>query len=187
MMTTTTMTPQYNTILFNELFESAEDFVAAYNEIGLGGLTKTENVTKLFYLLYGKYGNNPLANKDLAQAQYKLFSIVFMYGPTWEKRLEIQSNLRNLNEDELRVGSKAVHNHAYNPSTSPSTQTLEELLHINDQNTTNYKKSKMDAYMQLWMLLDTDVTSDFLNKFKILFKQFVRPENPLIYVTEEDN
>ena len=74
-----------------------------------------------------------------------------------------------------------------NPSTAPATQTLDELPYINGQNTTNYKKSKMDAYGQLWELLNTDVTGQFLTKFKDCFKKFVRPEMPLVYITEEED
>ena len=65
-------------------------------------------------------------------------------------------------------------------------KTLNELTYINEQNTTNYKKSYMDAYSQLWELLDTDVTQEFINRFQKLFKQFVRPEKTWIYVTEVD-
>lgn len=177
--------PIYNTMTFQELFPSANDFLSSYKTVGLGGIEDV-NVNKLYYLLYGYYGNNPLANMDINQSTYKLFSIVFMYGPTWEKRLEIQNNLRNLTEQDLRLGSKAIYNQAYNPSTEPSTSTLEELETINAQNTTNYKKSKMDAYMQLWDLLDTDVSSEFLSKFKVLFKQIVIPERPIIYESEAE-
>ena len=47
----------------------------------------------------------------------------------------------------------------------------------------------MDAYAQLWELLSTDVTAEFLSKFQKCFKQFVRPEKTWIYVTdlEEDD
>jgi hypothetical protein len=34
----------------------------------------------------------------------------------------------------------------------------------------------MDAYAQLMDLLETDVTGEFLTKFKGCFKQFVLPE-----------
>lgn len=141
--------PQYDTKLFTDIYESAEDFVSDYTEIGLGGIDTSALVTKLFYLLYGKYGNTPIANLDENQFKYKLFSVIFMYGPAWEKRLDIQSKVKNLTSDELLQGAKAVHNHAYNPSTEPSTSSLEELTYINDQNTSQYKKSKMDAYGQL--------------------------------------
>ena len=144
------------------------------------------NATTLFYLLYAKYGNNPIANRDVNQFKYKVFSIIFQYGPTWSKRIEIQEKLRALSEDDLIKGSKAIYNSAQNPSTKPSTSSLEELEYINAQNTTNYKKSKMDAYTQLWDLLATDVTSEFLNKFKNLFKMFVLNERPLVYVTETE-
>ena len=182
--------PQYDTKLFTDIYEKADDFVADYNEINLGGLT-TANVTKLYYLLYGKFGNSPIANLDENQFKYKLFSTVFMYGPAWESRLDIQGRVRNLlsnplNEDDLLQGAKAIHNHALNPETNPSTATLEELTYINEQNTTNYKKSKMDAYGQLWSLISTDVTAEFLAKFNDCFKKFVMPANPLIYVTDEE-
>ena len=36
-----------------------------------------------------------------------------------------------------------------NPGTEPSTGSLEELTSISAQNTTGYKKSKLDAYMSV--------------------------------------
>ncbi len=111
---------------------------------------------------------------------------MFQYGPSWEKKLEIQEKLRALSDEEIAKGSKAIYNTALNPSSEPTTQSLEELQYINSQNTTNYKKSKMDAFTQLWGLIDTDVTGDFINRFKVCFKQFVRPEKPLLYVTDND-
>jgi len=186
-MSSVEMMPQYSTKLFTEIYDNANDFYADYTSNGITPTISEANAKLLFYLLYGRYGNNPIANWDETQFKYKLFSIVFMYGPTWEKRLDIQSKLRNLSEDELMKGSKAIHNHAFNPSTAPTTQTLTELEYIDNQNTTNYKRSKLDAYTMLLELLETDVTEEFLGKFKVCFKQFVAPEKPLIFVTENDD
>ena len=178
------MFPQYDTKLFTQIWEDVTSFLEDYNDSGIPKTISTTNATTLYYLLYAKYGNDPIANRDINQFKYKVLSIIFEYGPTWEKRLDIQQKLRNLTDDELIRGAKAIYNSALNPSTAPSTATLEELDYINAQNTTNYKKSKMEAYAQLWELLNTDVTSAFVGKFKVCFKQFVRPEKPLIYVTE---
>lgn len=101
--------------------------------------------------------------------------------------MSIQQSLRNLSDADILIGAKAIYNSAYNPSTTPSTSALTELTYINQQNTTNYKKSKLEAYAQLWELLNTDVTSAFVGKFKVCFKQFVRPERPLLYVTIEED
>ena len=68
-------------------------------------------------------------------------SIIATYGTTWERKKAIQISLRNLTEEQLLQGAKQIYNHAYNPSTEPTTQELEELTHINDQNVTNNKKS----------------------------------------------
>lgn len=184
--------PSYDTKLFSEIYTEASKFVADYKASGLYDATpghlnnslSDEKATTLFYLLYAKYANNPIANLDENQFKYKMWSIIFKYGPAWEKKLDIQNKIRELTEDEIRVGSKAIYNHAYNPSTEPSTASLEELTAINEQNTTNYKKSKVDAYMALWQIVVSDVTEAFIKKFDHLFKQFVTPERTWIYVQE---
>ena len=106
-----------------------------------------------------------------------------MYGPSWEKRLDIQKALRTLSTDEILTGAKAIHNHSYNPSTEPSTDTIDELPTINEQNTTKYKKNILEAYSELYQLIETDVTEDFLDEFKKLFIQVLAPDMPLLYAT----
>lgn len=178
--------PRFDTKLFTDIWEDSASFLSDYADVGIPTTISTTNATTLYYLLYARFANNPIANMDEEQFKYKVFAIIYQYGPTWEKRLAIQQSLRGLSEDDLRAGAKAIYNHAYNPSEAPSTSTLTELDYINDQNTTNYKKSKMEAYAQLWDLLAIDVTGEFLNKFQKLFKQFVQPERTWIYVTELD-
>lgn len=179
--------PQYSTVLFTDVWESVNDFCYDYQHVGIPTtIDVATSAATLYYLLYARYGNTPIANFDTEQFKYKIFSIIFQYGPTWEKRLSIQKKLRDLTDDDIRLGSKAIYNHAFNPGTTPGTSSPEELTYINDQNTTNYKKSKMDAYMQLWSLLKTDITEDFLKKFQKCFKQFVAPERPLVYISEDE-
>lgn len=187
------MIPQYSTLLFTDIWDNVEDFKSDFADSPFDGSIKDgsvtgqpDNVSLVFYLLYARYGNNPIANLDVEQWKFKIFSTIFQYGPSWEKRLDIQKKLRELSDADLLAGSKAIHNTALNPSTTPSTGSLDELTYINSQNTTNYKKSKMEAYAQLWELINTDVTEDFLNKFKKCFKIFVSSEQPLLFVTEND-
>ncbi len=178
--------PEYSTVLFTDVWDDVEEFTSDLSESPFADSISADSVSLVFYLLYARYGNNPIANRDVNQFKFKIFSVIFQYGPTWEKRLEIQKALRELDITELMKGSKAIYNTALNPSTAPSTGSLEELNYINSQNTTNYKKSKMDAYTQLLDLLETDVTEDFIVKFRKCFKVFVAPEKPLLFVTEEE-
>lgn len=182
--------PQYSTVIFTDIWDNAADFLADFNDNGIIDAQNppitTTSAQTLFYLLYARYGNNPIANLDIEQWKYKIFSIIFQYGPSWEKRLSIQSALRGLTEADLLSGSRAIYNTALNPSTAPSTASNEELTYINSQNTTNYKKSKMEAYAQLWDLLETDVTEEFLLKFKKCFKIFVSAEQPMLFVSDEE-
>lgn len=270
----------------------------------------------MYYLLYARYGNTPIANYDQTQWKYKMFSIIFQYGPTWEKRLGIQTtlrglqvsdlvdngsfhelfshsasetssktgsdnNTRTLNTTETNTGTASVantgtdttastgtqsvshtgtvgttgetediKNHAYNPSTSPAQNAYSPLSYINEQHatkndanstvtnnltdattndlqnqtthnttstttndlsradtgtitdarsvsdtaeanntsqnetTTVMTAGKLKAYEKLLELLETDVTGEFINKFKVCFKQFVMPERRMIYVTD---
>lgn len=177
--------PHDTTKIFTEIFESQETFLEEWKSCGLykSSLLKETSVKWLYCMLYAKYGNSAIANWDINQFKYKVYSIMFQYGPTWEKRLDIQERLRSLKEEELLKGSKAIYNQALNPSTEPTTSTLEEITTINAQNTTNFKKSVMEGYELLLGLLETDVSEEFLRRFKPLFATFVYTR-PDIYVSE---
>ena len=161
-----------------------KDYVL-YQGVGLDPKFQENNTIQvIYYLLASRYSNDRIAASDENRFSMNLFSIIYNWGPTWEKRLSIQNSLRTLTDTELQQGTKAIHNHAMNPGTTPSTDSLEELPGIDDQNTSHWKKSKLDAYANLMGLLEKDVTEEFLSKFKNLFLKFVEREIPLWYITE---
>ena len=149
-------------------YDVLNDFCYDYQHVGIPTTISVNNAMTLYYLLYAKYGNSPIANFDETQFKYKLFSVIFMYGPTWEKKLEIQATLRGLTEAQIKTGmaraisntgtvgntgsntynnltsadsGSDVHNHAYNPATEPSTQDTEELNYINEQHVDKFGKT----------------------------------------------
>lgn len=223
-----TMIPNSATKTFVQIFDTYNKFETAYKASALKNAITDNNLEILYYLLYAKYGNNPITNFDENQWKYKVFGVIFQYGPTWEKKLAIQATLRGLNETQIKTGmaraisntgtvgntgsntynnltsadsGSDVHNHAYNPSTAPSTQSTTELDYINEQHVDKYGKTNtmsgsvsntntqtnnlatsdaitkgiLDGYAELWDILVSDVTEDFLAKFKPLFKKFVSP------------
>ena len=312
------MIPQYDTKLMTEVWSDASGFLTDYQNVGIPTTISNQNATTLYYLLYARYGNTPIANYDENQWKYKMFSIIFQYGPTWEKRLDIQTtlrglqiadlidngsyralssqsgsetssktgsdnNTRTLNTTEKNTGTSSlantgtdttastgtqsvartgtvgttgetedIKNHAFNPSTAPAQNAYSPLNYINEQNatknnanstvtnnltdtttndlenqtthnttstttndlsrsdtgtikddrtitdstsaenssqnetTTVMTAGKLKAYEKLLELLETDVTGEFINKFKVCFKQFVMPERHMIYVTEDE-
>ena len=222
------MKPMYDTNLFCEIWDSSDSFLADYNNTGAEFTNQVpttisqENALMTYLLLFSRYGNNPIANYDVTQFKNKIFTIIWQYGPAWEKRLKMQEDIRGLTLQDITTGTKTdwtsdatqsqtnsgsdttINNHAYNPSTAPSTQSTNELDYIDQQNVAKgsdtrtisgsdskttgqvVTRSKMDAYAQLWELVATDVTNDYIAKFKRCFKQFVAPERNMIYVTEED-
>lgn len=172
---------------FTDVYESVEDFLADYKDCGIPTTISDNSAQTLFYLLYGSYGNDVVASSDINRFKYKLFSIIFQYAPNWEKQLEIQNKLRGLTEDDIRLGSRQIYNTAQNPSTEPSTDTTDELQYINNQNVTKNQRGVLEGYATLLSLLRTDVTQEFLNRFRKLFLTIVQPEEPLLYITEVDN
>lgn len=180
----------FRTRTFAEIYEGKVDnFVKSCTDSGIPLKIKTENLITLFYLLYARYGNSHIASSDENAFKYKLQSIIFMYGPTWEKRVEIQDALRQLTEEDLLKGSQAIYNTANAPGTELAGLVDNEgkVDYISGQNTTAYRKSKMEGYASLASLLETDVTKEFIDKFANLFLKLIKPYDPLWYVTEGEN
>ena len=182
----------YTTLTFCQVWENYAKFKADYDSLIVGfpqvsSPLKEDSIKTLFYLLYAQYGNNPILNTDVGQFKMKIMSIAFSYGPTWERKQEIQETVRKLAESDLLTGAKQIYNHALNPSSEPSTSALEELEYINDQNTANYKKSKMEAYSILWSLLHAEATKEFIDKFRKCFSVFIDKMPAPFYIDSEDD
>lgn len=179
------MIPQYNTELFCNIWENETLFLDDVTKNPLN-IMNEEDIIRIYYLLYAKYGNTPIASSDVHQFKFQIFSTIFEFGPTWSKKLEIQKKLRNLSEEELMTGSKAIYNRALNPETAPSTSSNEELTYISDQNTTKYRKPKMIAYAELLENLESgSFTEQFVKRFAFAFKTFVNPDITKIYYSED--
>lgn len=179
-------TRTFSNIFYREGYNSATVFLDMFENSGIPKKLTDQNLTTLFYLLYARYGNSHIASADENTFKYKLQSIIFMYGPTWEKRLEIQDKLRNLSDSDLLKGSEAIYNTANAPGTSLAGLTDSEgkLDYLSGQNTTAYRKSKIEGYATLAALLETDVTKEFIDRFQNLFIKILEPYEPLWYVTE---
>lgn len=137
----------------------------------------------IYYLLIARYSNSVIAASDENRFKYQLFSMIFQYGPTWAKELDIQKKVRALTEDEMREGTRNTVNNAANPSTMPSTIDTEELPYVNQQNVSKAKRSKVDGYALVLALLKDDVTETFIKRFEKLFRTIVEPEQALWYIT----
>lgn len=179
----------YLTLTFAEVWKDYDAFETDYNSLIVGFGTSPITSTSLkatYYFLVANFGNNPISNSDVGQFKMKIVSRIFSFGPLWEKKQGIQKNLRDLAEADLLQGAKQIYNHAFNPSTAPTTGTLEELDYINDQNTANHKKPKMEAYSILWNLLHADHTREYLDRFKNCFAVFVDKMRVPFYISDDE-
>ena len=170
----------YSTQTFSEVWDTLNKFVTDLTASPFADAIKVDTMNKLYYLLYQRYGNSPIANRDVNQWKYRIFAIIFEYGSTWEKKLEMQANLRKMTDEDIQVASKSISNHANNPSSEPFTASEESLTYIDDQNVHTSKRGKIDAYAVLWGMLG-DVTEPFIQKFSSCFKKFVDNEYPILY------
>lgn len=181
---------QGRTRYFTQIFPTVEEFSDFYLTCGIQPLFKEEStVTTLYYLICSYYANSRIASSDENRFKYNMMSIIFQYGPTWEKNLEIQAFLRDIdiNAEEWLNSSKMVVNSSYNPATDPAADSFQTLDTINQQNMNLHRKGKLEGLAILQGLLETNVTGEFLDKFKKLFRTITYTSRPLLYATYLDN
>lgn len=177
---------EYNTELFREIWPDFASFFTDYSNSHLKSPELNGSEGIIYDLLFANFANDSIASMDIGQFKAKVFERIFNYGPTWRKRLSIQEKIRNMSEDEIRIGGRDISNFAINPNTAPSASSLDELPEISQQTSRNRKRGRLDAYANLMSLLDEDVTSDFIQRFRPLFRKVVSPLATRIYPNEEE-
>lgn len=165
---------------FDELITSANDLETIIPESYKTYLTNID-LTLIYNLLSARYGVSVIAGNDENKFKQQLALIIFQYAPSWYKQLDVQNKLVGLTEDDLIKGTVAINNHAYNPSTTvddsypgPNPE-YGEITSVNEQTSTKYRKSKIDAYSSLLDVLSNDVTEQFIRRFKHLFVTLLVP------------
>lgn len=147
------------------------------------------SITKLYYLLYAAYGNSHIASSDPNQFKYKVYSIIFSEGMKWQKSLEVQKKFEKLNDNEIRMSSKSVSSTGYNPGEGAVKEDPDgddTLTYVNEQNKAKYIGGIIGSYSNYLDSL-SDVTTQFIARFKPLFLTIVEPEKPLLYEMEGDD
>lgn len=177
----------FRTRKFTDIFPDYNSFLETKNEIQLDLPINDNSLKNLYYLLYARYGNSHIASFDENQFIYKLFSIIFTHGGAWEEKYKIQKDIKALTTEQLKEGNSTINNTAYNPDTQPAASYLEGLPYISQQTAANQKRGELEKLVAKYNQIATDVTEDFLLKFKKLFLTVVFPEEPGWYITEEDN
>lgn len=186
-----------NTITFGIAYPDYTEFRADYDEfLTSAGIVNpplhNNNVQLLYYLLSAEYRNAHFRSLDPNQSKQQIFATIFMYGPTWQTRLAIKDELVKLFEErdvnnEFYKGTRQIYNRANNPGTIPSTADLAELQYINQQNTTNTRKSELGAMAELQAVLKEDVSRSFIDKFRTIFDPILGATAPLYYINNPED
>lgn len=164
-------------ITISSIVDASETFEKLCELNSLTSSLDAELISTSYLLLTARYGESQISNATVMKFLDKLCMVIFQYGPTWFKRLDVQEQLRNLTETDITTGTKQLVDHAFNPSTEPEGPNLVdgEITTVNEQNKVKYTKSKLEGYDNLLMLLNTDVTEDYINKFRKLFIFIISP------------
>lgn len=177
----------YNNRTFSDIFPDAETFAKEYADSGLKvevSRISDEMVPVLYYLMISRWANSHPKSSDENRFIMSLFGIVMMYGPSWEARLKVQKEFRDLiGTDELFTGATNINNHALNPGGAPTMDSFNPLNKINDQTANRRIKPKLEAYSGLMAMIKTDVSDQFLDKFDGLFRNMLEPDGNLYYTT----
>ena len=184
---------EFDNITFSDLWDTSDKFVEDYKTIGFpqtnefGSYVTDEDLNLIWLLLIGRFADSTIMPYNTFGAfKVRFMSRVWQHAPSWKKDLDIQNKLRSMSLEDgspIYDGSKAIYNTALNPGTKPTTATTEELDYINSQNTTKYKKSKLEGIALLSDLLKNDVTEQFLRRFDDLFLKVIYSGRDLKYAT----
>lgn len=178
---------RFDNYKFVQYYPSLESFKDDYQNLGIPKVFEDEKTIQILYwLLISRYGASTVSSYSYQLFKPMLFTRIWQYGGTWQKRVKIQQKLRSLSLEsgsQIYTGGKAIYNTAFNDASGPSTASMEEIPFINNQNTTNFKKSTLEGLMLLNDMLQTDVTKQFIDKFADLFKKIIYTGNTLEYTT----
>lgn len=180
----------YRTRSFADIYEDPDTFLIEYKNNGAIPVNVADGDIKTIWgLLYSYYGNSHIKSSDENRFKYQLFSIIYQYAPTWVKKMDIQDKLRNLTEEDIRLGSATTFASGANPATEITDSQIES-AGANAYTRQKTRKSKIEAYAMLYGLLEQDITKEFINRFNTLFRVVALPDAPLWYddpeITEED-
>lgn len=182
----------FRTLTFAQTWKTFAKFQEEFNETPFNHAIASQNpnaqidLELVYFLLYSRYGNSHAANSDINQFKYLVFSYIFMYGPSWTIRLNSQKAVRELTLDQIREGSIATYNYGSNPGLVQGIENT-ETIKIDNQNKTLYNKSILEGYSNLLALIETDVTEEFIGKFKKLFTRVTAADEDLLYITDTEN
>ena len=123
----------------------------------------------IYFILTSRFANDHIKISDEQRFKLEVCSRIMQYGPQWQRLMALQDKLLNLSDDDLINGHTTIYNHAMHPDTDPTTQTLDELEYIDDQNVTKFKRDGIDAFSRLMPWLEDKATADFLRHFENLF------------------
>lgn len=138
----------------------------------------------IYFLLMSRFANDHIKISDEQRFKLEVCSRIMQYGPQWQRLMALQDKMLKLTDDDLKYGHTTIYNHAMHPDTDPTTQTIDELDYIDDQNVTKMKRDGLDAYSRLLPWLDDKATTDFLKHFENLFVVVVYGPSDL-YIEEE--
>jgi hypothetical protein len=180
----------YRTRTFEEIFEgnaelgksSYEVFAEEIKGLDLPLKISDEKLQDLFYLLFSYYGHSHIKSSSEEQFKYRLGSIIYMYGPTWEKRLTLLDDMYKKTIDQIKEGDITFNNYADNPDTlSPNSDKLTPLSLISQQSISGKKKGELEAYAAYLNQTITDVSKEFIDRFNTLFIAITAPDWDLLY------
>lgn len=165
---------------FFDIYNKADDFLSDLNDnysfFKPSDMTD-DYLTKTYWLVAARFGDQAIAGyDDEGRWKLRLFQALNQYGPTWEKKSELQKSIRALSLEQLKETGKVINNTALNPNNEPTT---DELDFISSQYTSKSTMSNIDALNLQYLALNDDLDRDYTDHFKTLFSKFLLPDSPL--------
>ena len=157
----------------NQVWKTPNELKQALKNSYAKDCLSDENAEVLSNLLFAKYANSRISNSSVEQFKLKMWSVVFRYGPSWEAKLKIQDQVRSINDEDLEKGDTIISS-SYDPNGQFGCSENEIYGdNLRSQSASVSKLSKLKALSQKWTMIESDVTTAFINAFKECFTTVV--------------
>lgn len=170
----------------SQIYPEYVSFESDYSNLGVSVIPFKDPafLRHIYIALMGEYMSTPIASFSEDQFKLKLMTRIASKGPEYERMIDVQKDLLSMDAAALMKSAEAVYNSAMNPS-KPLDTVDGRVLTVNQQNTTSHYRSKLDAYMILMRMSNSDLTANFVAQFEDLFTKILATSTPLFYETEE--
>lgn len=172
---------------FYEKYPNSEEFLKMWNVSPFKINTITnEEIIEIYNHLLTEYMVSHFNFIEPLQIDLQVAHLIHNYYPNVKKRLDLQSQMLALTDEELAQGGLLIQSDMVNPDTDEITPLGDDLPYTSKKSIQTRKHSKLDRIARQYGLIIDGIYDTFILKFKDLFITLIVGTDNLLSMDNED-